>query len=150
MLVHLPIGVWFASFIFDILYFITGSNILPQASYACIGIGILGAILAAAAGLIEFSHIKAGSRPREIAAKHMLMNVFALGIFVVNFVFRQGGLPGLPGGAFVLSLIGVAILSYSGYLGGKLAYEYGLGSNPIARDPNYISPVEKIDKERTA
>jgi nitrite reductase/ring-hydroxylating ferredoxin subunit len=54
--------------------------------------------------------------------------VVALGLFAVSGVLRRGLLEALhpPGGAVVMSVVGVLVLAYSGYLGGILVYEDGI------------------------
>jgi uncharacterized membrane protein len=48
-------------------------------------------------------------------------------LFVVNFAVRAGsGYEEANVTGFVLSLIAIALLGVSGWLGGKLAYRYGV------------------------
>ena len=48
--------------------------------------------------------------------------------YTVNFIWRYGGDPGQPigWGPVVLSVVSLVGLTASGYLGGKLAYHYGV------------------------
>jgi uncharacterized membrane protein len=57
----------------------------------------------------------------------MTLNLVVVALFVIDFALRaaQGyEQPTTPG--LVLSLIGLALLGVSGWLGGKLAYHYGV------------------------
>ena len=48
ILVHLPVGLWISSFIFDLMYFATRNPSLAAASFYCIAIGIAAAVIAKA------------------------------------------------------------------------------------------------------
>lgn len=57
----------------------------------------------------------------------MTLNLVAVVLFVINFAIRVGqDSDDANVGAFILSLIAVALLGLSGWLGGKLAYRYGV------------------------
>jgi uncharacterized membrane protein len=59
----------------------------------------------------------------------MSLNLVVTGAYVVNFVWRHSDYtrPVAVGlGPLVLSVLSIAALTVSGYLGGKLAYRYGV------------------------
>lgn len=130
ILVHLPIGLFLLSFVFDVAGMIFGGGMdafLRPAFYTMV-LGILGALLAAVPGLVDYSDIRRDHPARPIATRHMLLNFAAVAIYIGNAAVRcshwnQPRLGVLP---FVLSLLGVAILSYSGYLGGVMVYDDGI------------------------
>jgi uncharacterized membrane protein len=50
-------------------------------------------------------------------------------IFLIDFIWRSStrdGWASAPVGPLVLSIIGLAVIGVSGFLGGKLAYRYGV------------------------
>jgi uncharacterized membrane protein len=58
---------------------------------------------------------------------HMALNLTVVVLFVANFAVRAGsGYEEANVIGFVLSLIAIALLGVSGWLGGKLAYRYGV------------------------
>lgn len=138
MLVHLPIGLWLASLIFDIVYLLGGNASFAIASFYCIAIGIVGALLAAPAGFAEYLEIPAHTRPKRLATTHMVLNLGIVALYAVNFFIRQGQSATPPTqvttGAFILSLVSMALLSVSGYFGGLLVFEFGIGFRPENRD----------------
>lgn len=145
MLVHLPIGLWLASLIFDIVYMNTQVSNFALASYYCIAAGIIGALLAAPAGFAELLSIPDSTRPRRIALLHMTLNLVVVGLYVVNFFARRnlgdGGAPMVvPTALFLLSLASTVMLGISGYLGGMLVYQYGIGFRPEERDVHEKKP----------
>lgn len=135
LLVHLPVGLWVASVIFDLVYLMNGTPEFATASYYCIGAGIVGALLAAPAGFAEYVDIPKESHPRQIARTHMVLNLVVVGLFVIDFLIRRGATDGgaprsVTAGPFVLSVLAVALLSISGYLGGLMTFEFGIGHRP--------------------
>jgi uncharacterized membrane protein len=134
LLVHLPVGLWVGSLILDIFYRATGDGGFAAASFYAIGIGIVGAILAAAAGLVELVKIPRNTLPMRIGLTHASLNVVVLSLYVLSFFLRgdfQAG-PNLfvtiP--QLVLNFISIGILGISGYLGGTLVYQHGIGLRP--------------------
>jgi uncharacterized membrane protein len=127
LLVTVPIGTWVASFVFDI-----GSRAAPDASYLVkssvwlIVIGIVGALAAASVGLLDFFTIPTGTPAFRIGLIHLVLNVAITAAYVGNALWRRGDEEQVAIGPIVLSAVSLAALSVSGYLGGKLAFRYGV------------------------
>ncbi|HZB66095.1 MAG TPA: DUF2231 domain-containing protein [Ornithinibacter sp.] len=128
ILVTIPIGAWTSSLVFDLAAmlgdrpaaFATGSNWL-------IGIGIIGALVAATFGAIDLSTIERGTRAFTTGLTHAAINVVVTLLYVVNFFLRRSqGYDDVSAGALVLSIVALAMLGVSGWLGGKLSYRYGV------------------------
>ena len=70
---------------------------------------------------------------RGMATTHMLFNLVAVALFVVSVLLRLDD-GALRGGrfatAFALSLVAIALLGVSGWLGGELSYRKHLGMVP--------------------
>jgi uncharacterized membrane protein len=127
-LVTIPIGAWTASLIFDVVA-LFGSNDAPFLVGAqwLVGIGILGALAAAVFGLMDFMTLAQGTAAHRTAIIHMSLNLTAVALFAISFFLRLGDdkqeFSLVP---FILSVVGYAVVGASGYLGGKLAYHYGV------------------------
>lgn len=125
MIVPLAIGGFILSFVFDIVCLATGT-LDPWATvafYTMIG-GIVGALVAAVFGFIDLVSLPAGYT-RKIGLTHMGINLAVVVLFIINAWMRHGDANSrLP---FWLSLIGIALLGVSGWLGGKMVYEAGVG-----------------------
>ena len=127
ILVTIPIGTWVASIVFDIIAFVAddptpyvvGANVL-------ILIGIVGALVAAVFGFLDYSQLARGTAARKTATIHMALNLGVTVLFVVNLLVRWSADDDVSLVGFVLSLVGLAALGVSGWLGGKLAYHYGV------------------------
>lgn len=129
VLVTIPIGAWVASVVFDIIALASSAReqVFAEGAYWLIGIGIVGAVLAAAFGLMDLLAIPRGTKAFRTGLTHMTLNLTVVVLFVIGFAVRSGqGRDEAIVTGFVLSLIAVALLSASGSLGGKLAYHYGV------------------------
>ena len=125
MLIVFPLGLWIFAFLCYIVYLANGASSWRAASlYAMCG-GIIGAVLAAAPGLIDLLTLR-GSRAWTTGVWHMVSNVTALILFTVAFAVglaRNG--PAVA--TLVLSILGLIAVGIGGWLGGTLVYEYGVG-----------------------
>jgi uncharacterized membrane protein len=129
ILVTVPIGAWVASVVFDIVALANADDegAFAQGAYWLIGIGVVGAVLAAVFGLIDLLAIPRGTRVFRTGLTHMALNLAVVVVFVVNFAVRAGrGHDEATVLGLVLSLVALAVLGVSGWLGGKLAYHYGV------------------------
>jgi uncharacterized membrane protein len=80
-------------------------------------------------GFLDFFTIPSGTPAFRTGLLHMTINLAVTAAYVVNFVWRHGTYtsPEAVGiGPLVLSAVSFAVLGVSGYLGGKLAYRYGV------------------------
>ena len=125
MLVTIPIGLWIFSLVCDFVAMQGGANpAWSTVAFYCMGGGIVGALLAALPGLIDLVSLPAG--PRSTALTHMGINLTVVALYGVNFWMRMGA-PDKPGNLVWLSLGSVLLLAVSGWLGGKMVFEHGIG-----------------------
>src|SRR3954467_8968433 len=82
MLVPFPFGLLATAVIFDIIYLIWGNPTMVTVSYWMIIAGIIGAVIAAPFGLIDFLAIPAGTRAKSVGLLHGGGNVVVLLLFV--------------------------------------------------------------------
>lgn len=126
-LVTVPIGAWIASFVFDVASRIVDRpDFLTQGSRWLIGLGVLGALAAAAVGFLDLLAIPTGTLAFRVALIHMSINLGVTAAYAVGFVIRRGGSGPVGWGPLALSAVAVIALAVSGYLGGELAYRYGI------------------------
>jgi uncharacterized membrane protein len=130
ILVTVPIGAWVTSLVFDIAsHVVHHPGFLTQSSEWLIAVGVIGALLAAMVGFLDLFAIPSGTPAFRTAMVHMTLNLLVTAAYAVNFLWRystytDGGSVGL--GRLALSALSVAALGVSGFLGGKLAYRYGV------------------------
>ena len=127
ILITIPIGGWTSSVIFDIVALTTGDDAFVTGALWLIAIGTLGGIVAAAVGFFDWSVLEKGTKARKTATLHMILNLGAIALFTISFFVRLGaGTDDFSVAGFVLSLIGIAAVGASGFLGGELAYRHGV------------------------
>ena len=128
VLVTVPIGAWVASLVFDLAAaFGAEEEVFAEGAYWLIGIGIVGALLAAVLGLIDLLAIPRGTKAFTTGLTHMTLNLVVVAVFVVNFAVRRAqGYDEFRGVGLALTIIALLVLGVSGWLGGKLAYHYGV------------------------
>ena len=137
-LVHLPTGLWPAALLFDAMSFSeVGHNALVRASFACIAGGLLGALLAIPTGLADWAEIKPGKPARRLGLYHMGLNAIGASLFALNLWLRRETVTdadSVSAGQLTLSVLGVLILLVSGYLGGRMAFEHGIGVGRMSKE----------------
>jgi uncharacterized membrane protein len=128
ILVTIPIGTWVASLVFDIIgYAAADPTPWELGAQVLILIGVIGAVLAAIFGLIDFTGIAAGTPAKRTAVTHLILNLTAVVLFLVNYIVRVASdHQHVNTVGFVLTIIGLIGIAISGWLGGKLAYHYGV------------------------
>ncbi|WP_405431271.1 DUF2231 domain-containing protein [Micromonospora sp. NBC_00617] len=147
-LVAVPIGAWVASFAFDLASrFGSGPQGLTDGARWLIGLGVIGALAAALAGFLDLFAIPTGTRVFRTALAHMAINLAVTGAYAVNFALRGAGPPGpVAAGPLALSAISLAGLAVAGYLGGELAYRYGVR---VADETTQARGYHRADKENS-
>jgi uncharacterized membrane protein len=130
LLVTVPIGAWLASLVFDVASrFAAHPGFLAQGAEWLIGIGVVGALAAATVGFLDLLAIAPGTPAFRTAIWHMSLNLVITGTYAANFAWRHEGYASggpVPLGMLALSAVAFAALGVSGFLGGKLAYRYGV------------------------
>lgn len=128
MIVPFPIAFFVGALGTDILYLAMARPGFAEASIWLIGAGLAGAALAAVLGLTDFIGDRMVRGMRQ-AWLHMLGNVTAVVLEIVNIAFRAGrGVEAsvMPTG-LILSIIVAAILVGTGWLGGEMVYRRHVG-----------------------
>jgi len=128
ILVTVPIGAWVCSLVFDLASFVVDSpDALVEGARWLIAIGVLGAIAAGGIGFLDYVLIPTGTPAHRTAFTHLVLNLAIIVAYALNFVWRLGEDDGHTAiGPLILSIVALAALGVSGYLGGKLAYHYGV------------------------
>jgi uncharacterized membrane protein/nitrite reductase/ring-hydroxylating ferredoxin subunit len=129
MLVHFPIGLFLLSLLLDLasLAFPSVPNLVRDSFYAML-LGVITALIAAVPGFVDYTDIRSDHPAKRTATAHMTLNLLVVALYGINLGIRSSMLadPKIPLLPLVLSLVGVALLSASGYLGGRLVYDEGI------------------------
>ena len=128
VLVTVPIGAWLAVAIFDLAgIFTDDAEAFARGALWLTGIGIIGALAAAVLGFLDYSQLAQNTKAKKTATIHMALNLTVTVLFAVAFFIRlAAGYETVSITGFIITLVGLALLGASGYLGGTLAYHYGV------------------------
>jgi uncharacterized membrane protein len=132
MLIPFPFGLLATAVIFDIVYLIWGNPAMVTVSYWMIYAGIIGGIIAAPFGLIDWLAIPKGTRAKSVGLLHGLGNVVVLLLFIGSCWLRYSNAAAsiayLPTTvALILSFVGFALAGGTGWLGGELVDRLSVG-----------------------
>jgi uncharacterized membrane protein len=123
MLIVLPLGLLSIGVLFDVLYLVTGTETFAEVAFWNITAGILGGLLAALFGAIDWWAIPKDTRARRIGMWHGLGNLVIVGLFVVSWLLRQVDHTYAPDlMPMLLGLIAVGLALVTAWLGGELVY----------------------------
>lgn len=122
LLVTVPIGSWVSAALLDL-----GGRGVQRAADRLIGFGALAALPTAAAGLSDW--LDTVGAERRVGLVHAAGNDVALGLMVASWFARRRG---RRGRGVLLSLLADGIVGVTGYLGGHLAYNQGVGVDTTA------------------
>jgi uncharacterized membrane protein len=127
MLIVFPLGLLATAVAFDIVGLSTGDGSWFGISFWMIAAGIIGGLLAAVFGLVDWWAIPSGTRAKAIGLWHGLGNVIVVVLFIASWFMRKP-LPTQPRtGALAFSFIAVAMALVTGWLGGELVDRLGVG-----------------------
>lgn len=129
-LVTIPIGAFVLALIGDIVTSAAQTQFWYSFALCCIGIGILGALLAAIFGFVDYFSVSMTSRAKTLATSHMVLNLTAVVLYIISFFLRLNNAAfhtSRWAGVMALEVIALVILATSGWIGGQMAYVYRVG-----------------------
>ncbi len=123
MLIIFPLGLFVTAVICDVIYLITRSLVFPVVSFYNIAGGIIGGLVAAIFGFVDWVGIPGNTRAKRVGSLHGLGNVALVLLFAVSWLFRRDDpnyVPTTP--ALVFSFGGILLGTLTAWLGGELVY----------------------------
>lgn len=128
MLVAFPIALCFCTLAADLLWMLSGDDFWPRAALWASGVAFAMGVLAGVAGTAELLLVP-GIRIRAASWTHFILAVMLLALLGANWGLR---LPEpteavLPWG-LLLSLVAAGMTGMTGWHGGKLVFDYGVGT----------------------
>jgi len=89
MLIVFPLGLLTVAAIFDVIYVCTHNGQWSNLSYWMIASGIIGGLIAAVFGIIDWVGIPEDTRAKYIGLIHGISNVIVVILFIVNWFIRR-------------------------------------------------------------
>ncbi|MBI2865326.1 MAG: DUF2231 domain-containing protein [Chloroflexi bacterium] len=132
MLVTLPLATGVLAVATDIVYIVTGDAFWARGSFWLITVAILGAIVAAIAGAVDFFTIRSAFTNTR-GRYHAILQASGLLVFAANWAVRLPD-PSLPGtllfAGVLLTIVGAAVWSFGAWFGADLVYRRHIGVIP--------------------
>ena len=137
ILIVFPLGLLATALFFDLIALAMDRHQgLFVASFYMIAAGIIGGLLAAVFGLIDFLKIPATTRAKRVGRLHGVGNVVVVVLFAASWWLRRGAPADPPTIAIVLAAAGAGLATITAWLGGELVSRLGIGvddgANPDA------------------
>ena len=126
MLVMFPLGLLATAVVFDIVYLVGGAILFAEVAFWLIIAGLIGGLLAAPFGLVDWLSIPPETRAKRVGAMHGLGNLLVMVLFLISAVLRWDVPADAPALAYVCSFLGAGISLVTAWLGGELVYRAGV------------------------
>jgi len=128
LLIVIPLGLFVATMIIDTVYLFTLNSLLPAVSFFNIAIGVLGGLLAALFGFLDWSVIPLNTRAKSIGAWHGIGNVVVVVMFALSWWLRSTSVNFEPTQtALVLSYSAIVLGVVTAWMGGELVFRLNVG-----------------------
>lgn len=142
ILIVFPLGLLPVAVIFDIVGLFTKNNFWFEMAFYLIAAGLIGGVIAAVFGLIDYLVIPSETRAKRIGLLHGGGNVIVMALFGISWLLRCYQDLHTPSGfAIVLAMLGFVLAGITGWLGGELVDRLGVGVDDGAHlnAPNSLS-----------
>jgi uncharacterized membrane protein len=133
MLVVFPLGLFATAVVFDILYLSTANLAFPTVSFYIIAAGVIGGLLAAIFGFIDWLALPNNTRAKRIGLWHGIGNFVIVVMFALSWLLRMDNPNFVPDSlALLLTFAGVGLALITWWIGGELVYRLGVAVDPGA------------------
>jgi uncharacterized membrane protein len=153
MLIVLPLGLFIGGVVFDLLYGWTQSRTFALVGYVNIAAGIVGGLLAAVFGLIDWLAIPSNTRAKRIGLLHGVSNVVVVLLFAAAWYMRYASGDVIATTGILMLEVGALLLgTVGGWLGGELVDVLAVGVDDGANlnAPNSLNRPKRRVGRRTA
>lgn len=128
MLVGFPIGFFGAVLVSDIISIWGNPAFWPRVAMWLIAFGVIGALVAAVFGFVDYLTAPMSAAAKRTATTHMILNLTVVALYIAAFFVRYANPISTLG--YVLTYVGLATLVVSGWYGGHLVYVGLVGTKP--------------------
>jgi uncharacterized membrane protein len=140
-LIVFPLGLLGTSVVFDAIHIATANDTMALVAFWMMVAGVVGGLIAAPFGWIDWFSIPKGARAKSIGLAHGVTNMIVTALFIVSAWLRWHEPTNPEALAQVLSFTAVALALLGGWLGGELVCRLSVGVDDGAHinAPNSLS-----------
>lgn len=125
-LVHYPLSFFPLAVVSDFLGLLTGRRWLMKAGATMMPIAAASGVVAAAAGLVAQEAVETNQESHDMLVTHRNLNLMLVASTALLAIARgRREEPSIP--YVAAGFLGMAAMSYTAYLGGKMVYDHGVG-----------------------
>ena len=128
--VSFPVAFWSGTVVTDIAGARSSDPFWFRMSVTLIAMGLLGGVVAAVFGYVDYLTVTLSRRALRIATTHLVTSLVTLALYSAALALRWNDNGSLPG--VILSYAGAAVLFAGGYFGSELANRYRVGIAEVA------------------
>ena len=152
ILIVFPFGLLATGVVFDVIYLIWGNPTFATVAYWMIAAGIIGGLIAAPFGWIDWFAIPSGTRAKSIGLWHGATNMIVVLLFIGSWWLRSDAPERPEMLASILSFAGAGLAMIGGWLGGELVERLGVGVDDGANldAPNSLLNSSAVPKNADA
>lgn len=138
MLIVFPLGLLATAVAFDLVYLWRGNLHWSNISFWLIAAGVVGGLVAAVPGWVDWFGIPSGTRAKSVGLVHGVGNVVVLILFAISWLLRRDSGYGyeMAGEPTTLALLcafaGAGLALFTGWLGGELIERLSVSVHPGA------------------
>lgn len=126
MLIVFPLGLLSTAVIFDVVGLFSGESRWVLMAYYLIAGGVVGGLVAAVFGTVDWVEIPRGTRAKYIGTLHGIGNVVVVALFAASWLLRRPSPEAPSAAALLFSFLGLALALGSAWLGGELVNRLGV------------------------
>ena len=141
VITDVPLGAWTTAAVLDLYELSTDDEKFSRGADVAVGIGLLGAVGAAVAGINDWQFTT--GKPKRVGALHAIFNLAATGCYVASWFERKNG---RRRSGIATGLTGFALSMAGAWLGGHLVYKEKIGVNHAPDElPEKFLPVMPLE-----
>ncbi len=151
VMIVFPLGLLATGVVFDVIFLIWGNPTMATVAHYMIAAGIIGGILAAPPGWVDWFAIPSGTRAKSVGLIHGIGNNIVLLLFIGSWWLRRDAPERPEMIASILSFAGAGLALITGWLGGELVERLGVGVDDGAHldAPNSLTNKSATDQNTT-
>src|SRR5215469_11500043 len=141
LLTHVTVGAWTVTILLDLVALILDAPGLGLAAAIAAGLGVLAAVAAIAAGLMDWMDVDPPEK--SVGVTHGILNTSATILFAISLLIRWQSQWRPTLGSFLVALAGYFVVSGGAYLGGGMVFRMGvmINRNAYRKGPDNFLPA---------